>query len=235
MQVPLFYLHEQPQLPGAVLDEETSRHLVQVLRKKNGDQLQLTNGKGMLYDAVINEAHKKHTLVRITNEQAVQPLKERISIAISPVKNASRFEWFLEKATEIGISEIIPLMCTRTEKEKLKFTRLQQIVISAMLQSRQFWMPVLSQPVEFETIITDASYDQKLIAHCDNGEKHHLTDEVKIKAMNRLILIGPEGDFTAKEIELALSNHFKAVAIGTTRLRTETAGVVAASLLRLGN
>jgi 16S rRNA (uracil1498-N3)-methyltransferase len=234
MSIPLFFFNGDITGPVINLDEETSRHLVQVLRKKNGDTLQLTNGKGILLDAVITEAHKKITVVAISNQQAMAPAKVHITIAISPVKNANRFEWFIEKATEIGITDIIPLICSRTEKEKLRIPRLQQIMISAMLQSQQTWLPVLHYPMAFEKVTATIKADQAFIAHCLEAQRTDLVHEVNNEALSRMILIGPEGDFTRAEIEQALTSNFKPVTLGKNRLRTETAGVVAATILKFG-
>jgi len=158
--------------------------------------------------------------------------EKKITIAISPVKNASRFEWFLEKATEIGVSEIIPLICNRTEKQHFRYDRMKGILISAMLQSQQCWLPVLQEPVKFDKFILNEHTGQKFIAHCeDENSKLPLTNKLINHSTNKLILIGPEGDFTTEEIGLALKNNFIPVALGETRLRTETAGVVAAAIL----
>jgi 16S rRNA (uracil1498-N3)-methyltransferase len=156
---------------------------------------------------------------------------ENVSIAISLIKNNSRFEWFLEKATEIGVSEIIPLICERTEKQNFRLDRMKTILVSAMLQSQQTWLPALYEPIKFTQFITSAIDAKKMIAHCEEGEnKRSLVSETGMKK-NKLILIGPEGDFSTNEVEAALANNFTAVALGETRLRTETAGIVAASLL----
>ncbi|RYZ29126.1 MAG: 16S rRNA (uracil(1498)-N(3))-methyltransferase, partial [Chitinophagaceae bacterium] len=162
------------------------------------------------------------------NEERREP---SICIAISITKNASRFEWFLEKATEIGINEIIPLLCERTEKEKFRYDRMKGILVSAMLQSQQTWLPNLHQPTSFDEVIKQASHQQKFIAHCLPEQKQQLSSV--IHHLSSIILIGPEGDFTPAEIEAALQNNFIPVALGETRLRTETAGMVAAALLRL--
>jgi len=160
-------------------------------------------------------------------------LKSKIAIAISPVKNNTRFEWFLEKATEIGVTEIIPLICNRTEKTVFKFDRMKSILVSAMLQSQQCWLPVLHEPTKFNSLITSSTQQQKFIAHCIDDAKRSLADLNNESLSSKIILIGPEGDFTADEIDLALQNQFSAVSLGATRLRTETAGIVAATLLCL--
>ncbi|HNO98764.1 MAG TPA: RsmE family RNA methyltransferase, partial [Ferruginibacter sp.] len=212
---------------------DTSKHIVQVLRMQNGEQLQLTDGKGNLFTGVITDNNRKRCAVGILQTTNLQPQTRKISIAISLLKNTSRFEWFLEKATEIGVSEIIPLVCARTEKTAFKYDRMKSILVSAMLQSQQCWLPRLHEPAKFSELVPAALQQQKLIAHCEEtGEKKQLSTLQPFSA-STIILIGPEGDFTPEEVQLALENNFSAVALGNTRLRTETAGVVAASLLCL--
>jgi 16S rRNA (uracil1498-N3)-methyltransferase len=234
MPLPFFYVNNydgvQKQI---VLNEETSKHIVQVLRMKVGEQLNLTDGKGILLTCEISGADKKHCEVSITGSHLTPCTSKRITIAISLLKNTNRFEWFLEKATEIGVAEIIPLICDRTEKEKFRFDRLNGICISAMLQSQQTWLPVLQQPIEFDKAALQKNAGQKFIAHCIEGSKETLANYQISKSADSLILIGPEGDFTPDEIELALQNNFTPVSLGDTRLRTETAGIVAATVLRL--
>ena len=234
MTLPFFYIagynSSQKEI---VLDEDTSRHVVQVLRMKEGEKLNLTDGKGSLITAEIADAHKKHCSVKIIDSQLTAHDSRKVTIAISLLKNTSRFEWFLEKATEIGISEIIPLICERTEKQKFRLDRMKGICISAMLQSQQCWLPELHEPgkyVEYIKSITDNSEVTKFIAHCEEstGKKNLSTFQL---LNHSIILIGPEGDFTKNEIELALQNNFIPVSLGETRLRSETAGMVAATLL----
>lgn len=213
------------------LSEETSKHCIQVLRMRSGELLQLTNGKGGLYTARIAHEDKKHCTVTIESEHQSPSSAKKTSIAVSLLKNASRFEWMLEKATEIGVTEIIPLICARTEHSRFRFDRMQQILISAMLQSQQSWLPVLHEPVKFNMLIQHHASTQKLIAHCEEDLKTpiqsiELTDSV-------LMLIGPEGDFTPAEIELALANSYQPVSLGNTRLRTETAAIVAGTFLSI--
>ena len=221
-----------------VLIEETSKHIVQVLRMQNGEPLQLTDGKGNLFTCEITDNNRKRCAVKITHTANHQRPTTNVTIAISLLKNTNRFEWFLEKATEIGVTEIIPLICTRTEKQHFRHDRMNGILISAMLQSQQTWLPVLHEPVKFENLYHDSNRQtqfenaQKFIAHCeDESNKVQLTSKLLNSSTSRLILIGPEGDFTKEEINLALENNFTPVALGNTRLRTETAGVVAAALL----
>jgi 16S rRNA (uracil1498-N3)-methyltransferase len=237
MALPFFYINDyDPSKKEIVLDEDTSRHVIQVLRMKLGELLNLTDGKGNLLTVSIVDDHKKHCVVNMQEVSYKKPDERKVSIAISLLKNANRFEWFLEKATEIGVNEIIPLLCERTEKEKFRHERLQGILISAMLQSQQCWLPVLHQPITFKLLLRQeevVNTSQKFIAHCIENEKRNLADLVNNSLSSQIILIGPEGDFTREEIDFAIENHFDAVALGETRLRAETAGIVAATLLRL--
>ncbi|MEP7166002.1 MAG: 16S rRNA (uracil(1498)-N(3))-methyltransferase [Ferruginibacter sp.] len=233
MALPFFYSEEiKPGSAQLVLSEETSKHIVQVLRMQNGEQINLTDGNGNLFNAEIIDDHKKKCTVKILSTVYQQPSEKKITIAISLIKNASRFEWFLEKATEIGVNEIIPLICGRTEKQHFRFERMKGILISAMLQSQQTWLPALREPVKLAKFITSEFKGQKFIAHCeDESNKEQLTKKLINNSTDKLILIGPEGDFTKEETGGALQNSFIPVSLGGTRLRTETAGVVAATLL----
>ena len=237
MTLPFFYITEfNPLQKEIILDEDTSLHVVQVLRMKAGEKLNLTDGKGYLLEAEITGAHKRHCEVKIISSSFITHHSQYITIAISLLKNNSRFEWFLEKAAEIGVSEIIPLICERTEKQKFRYDRMKQICISAMLQSQQTWLPELTEPVKYIEYIKSLRERQeinKFIAHCDeSSEKYNLST---FESFNpSVILIGPEGDFTKKEIDVALQNGFLPVSLGETRLRSETAGVVAVVLTILG-
>ena len=231
MALPFFYIEKLTTQP-VVLNEETSKHIVQVLRMQNGEQLQLTDGKCNLFTCEIIDNNRKRCAVTIKETVHTKPQTPNISIAISLLKNSGRFEWFLEKATEIGVAEIIPLICTRTEKIAFKHERMNSVLISAMLQSQQTYLPQLHEPVKFNEAISKATQQQKFIAHCEDENKKVQLSTIK-QFNNAAILIGPEGDFTKEEIALALKNNFTPVALGDTRLRTETAGVVAATLLRL--
>ena len=236
MQLPFFYIESiDPTTKFVVLDEETSRHIVQVLRMKKGEKINLTDGKGNLLTSEIVLDHKKHCEVKVIDSRLTTPDSRLTTIAISLLKSTPRFEWFLEKATEIGVSEIIPLICERTEKQKFRFERMQQICINAMLQSQQCWLPVLHKPMVYELLFRQeeiANADQKFIAHCIEEEKKSLLNSHISSSMHSIILIGPEGDFSKVEIGLARQYNFIPVSLGITRLRSETAGVVAAALLR---
>lgn len=230
MALPLFYEENLSSANRFTLSEESSRHIVQVLRMQEGEQLMLTNGKGQTLTVEITSAHKKKTEVKIKNKEFIPLPQPKITIAISFIKNTSRFEWFLEKATEIGISEIIPLICKRTEKTHFREERMKTILISAMLQSRQVWLPELSAPIKINEL-KDENYEQKFIAHCIEDDKKELNSLID-KKVSKIILIGPEGDFTEEEIQAAVQQNYIPVSLGKTRLRTETAGLVAAVLLK---
>ena len=230
MPYPLFYEENLPDNGSFPLSEETSRHIIQVLRMKNGQPLQLTNGKGQTNITEIVRENKKTAEVKIISTSNVANPVPQISIAISLIKNKNRFEWFLEKATEIGVQHIIPMMCERTEKEHFRLERMHNILISAMLQSKQAWLPRLTEPVKYSDLVKGSSQPNRFIAYCNEEEKNQLRDLITIRG-DRIILIGPEGDFTKAEIELAIENNFIPVTLGETRLRTETAGIVSCVML----
>ena len=233
MALPYFFV-EDLQSDLVKLDEDTSKHMISVLRMQKGASVLLTNGKGLKATAIIEDDNRKKCMVSIRQRQE-EPLRtQQVAIAISLLKNTTRFEWFLEKATEIGVQEIIPLVCERTEKEKFRSDRMQQILISALLQSQQCWLPVLHEPTLFEKIASEHPAQRKYIAHCLPEQKTSLLQQLAMEAdsgSSRLILIGPEGDFSPREIRLALDHGFLPVSLGHTRLRTETAGLVAAAMM----
>jgi 16S rRNA (uracil1498-N3)-methyltransferase len=231
MALPFFYVANLDS-KSIILDEDTSKHVVMVLRMKRGEELLLTDGKGKKVIARIVDDNRKKCVVDILSTEIDTPRKRKVSVGISIIKNTARFEWFLEKATEIGVSEIYPMICERTEKEKFRYERMQNILVSAMLQSQQSMLPTLHEPTNFGNVLNKVNYMQKFIAHCVESDKKSLFDYYSsAEDTSTLVLIGPEGDFTSEEISQALSNDFIPVALGETRLRTETAGLVAATLL----
>jgi 16S rRNA (uracil1498-N3)-methyltransferase len=233
MASPFFYFaHLATMAEEFVLNENSSRHIVQVLRMQPGEHLRLTDGKGISAMTTILEANKKRCLVKITEKVIKESSNHKVKIGLSLLKNTSRFEWFLEKATELGISEIIPLKCERTEKQQFRMERMQGILESAMIQSQQVWMPVLNEPKNFSEVVGKAAADQKMIAHCEQGSKTRLTEMINTNLLSQLILIGPEGDFAEEEIKLALQSGFTAVDLGENRLRSETAALTAAVLIK---
>ena len=219
-----------------ILNEETSKHVVQVLRMQNGQALQLTNGLGYLFEATITDNNRKHCRVKITAAQYIAAPNTAISIAISLLKNTHRFEWLVEKVTELGVQQILPIICDRTEKTSFKMDRINNIAISAMLQSQQTWLPIITMPQKVKQVIDTPDYTNKFIAHCEaditkNPLPKLLANINNNSNNNHIILIGPEGDFTVPEIEYAVLKKYQTVSLGNTRLRTETAGLAAAIML----
>ena len=209
------------------LNEEESKHCTRVLRLENGAEVQLIDGKGGLYGATIKEAHPKKTVLQINSvATAFNKRNHYLHIAVAPTKNIERMEWFLEKATEIGIDEITPIICQHSERKEVKVERLNKIITSAIKQSIKAYHPLLNEPVSYNQFLTRPFDGQKFIAHCEKGDKTTLQAEL-IKQEKYLVLIGPEGDFTPQEIDDALQNGFKAITLGDSRLRTETAALEA--------
>lgn len=230
----LFY---QPGLSTGInyLDETESRHLVKVLRRKNGDELNVTDGKGNLYEAVITHADASRCTFNIIRTKQQPPKPYNIHIAISPLKNPDRLEWFVEKAIEFGVDEITLLDCDHTEKHYAKIDRLQKISVSAMKQSLHLTLPQLRGPVAFGDIVRDPVAGlEKFIAHVDQNNPDELID-VAVPGRRYLILIGPEGDFSNDEVSSAAGAGFHKVSLGPSRLRTETAGIAACHILNLVN
>jgi len=211
-------------------DKDESRHLIKVLRKKQGDSIYITNGKGLLFEAVITDENPKGSEFKIINTSHKEKLPYRLHLAVAPTKMNDRYEWFLEKATEIGVSEITPLFCDNSERKTIKPERLHRILESAMKQSLSCFMPILNDAISFSNFIEDLDFNihHKFIAHCEKGEKKLLKECVG-KKQDVLILIGPEGDFSSSEIEKALQKGFHPLHLSTSRLRTETAAILACS------
>lgn len=214
-------------LHSPILSEEESGHIVRVLRMKVDDELLVTDGKGHLYRARILEAHPKRTAVEIlTTEKHPSLWGFTIKIAVAPTKNMDRMEWFAEKATEIGIDEIAFIRCAHSERREIKTERIRKIARSAMKQSQKVYLPEIHDMTDFATFVKQSFEGEKYIAHCEEEDKK-LLSEVYKKGVNALILIGPEGDFSPEEIALAKANGFVPVSLGESRLRTETAALVA--------
>jgi 16S rRNA (uracil1498-N3)-methyltransferase len=234
-QMELYY-SKQVEGNEARLDETESGHLARVMRHRPGDVISLTNGEGNLFEAVIVDASPKSAIVKLLQEIRSEAASPLIHIAIAPTKNIDRFEWFLEKATELGVTEISPLITRRSEREKLKHDRLQKILISAMKQSLRLRLPKLNEMASLQNflLLHSSGGQQKLIAHCRQPDLSALK---KIYQPNApvILLIGPEGDFTADEITLAEENRYVSVSLGKARLRTETAGLVALHTIQLLN
>jgi 16S rRNA (uracil1498-N3)-methyltransferase len=224
----LFYTPDiKPNHPQYFLNEEESKHAIRVLRMQPGDEVKLIDGHGGLYSAHIQDAHPKRTILQITSViTGYDKRNNYLHIAIAPTKNIERLEWFLEKATEIGIDEISLIICQRSERKEAKVDRLNKIITSAIKQSLKAYHPVLNEPLLLGQLLSKPFDGQKYIAHCDVGDRISLRDSVKLNG-ECLILIGPEGDFSPKEIDDALQNGFKAITLGESRLRTETAALEA--------
>ena len=209
-----------------VFDKEESKHIVKVLRKKEGDILFVTNGLGFLFTTEITLASDSKRTVIINTFERQEPPKYQLHLAVAPTKMNERYEWFLEKATEIGLQEITPIICEHSERKVIKTDRFQKILESAMKQSLHYYLPKLNEPLSFKEFLKKEFSGQKFIAHCEETDKKSLKNELQAQK-DVVILIGPEGDFSVKEIQSALEHHFIPVSLGQTRLRTETAAVVA--------
>lgn len=207
-------------------DKEESKHIVKVLRKKENDILHVTNGLGFLFSVIIVLATEKKCTVKITATDFFEANNFRLHLAVAPTKMNERYEWFLEKATEIGIQEITPIICEHSERKIIKTERFHKIIESAMKQSNQFHLPKFNEPISFKEFINKDFDGQLFIAHCEETDKKSLKNEITPKSKTT-ILIGPEGDFSEKEIKLAITKNFVPVTLGKTRLRTETAAIVA--------
>jgi 16S rRNA (uracil1498-N3)-methyltransferase len=219
----------------ARFDEEETRHLLTVLRYKPGQALRLTDGKGHFYEAELSEGSKKQALARIISTETPPVSHEgRLHLAIAPTKQIERFEWFLEKATEIGLHSITPLVCQRSERDSIRPDRLEKVLVSAMKQSLHAWLPQLKPLTPFVKLIKESGETSKFIAWCGDVPPAHLKDVLK-SGTDALILIGPEGDFSPAEVSLALANGFQEISLGPSRLRTETAGVYAAVVFQLAS
>jgi len=232
----LFYNPEiQETTKEIIFDKVESAHIVRVLRKKESDILHITNGKGFLFDAKIVIANDKKCLASIIKtEQKPKPWNYYLHIAIAPTKNNDRIEWFLEKATEIGIDEITPIICSNSERRVVKTDRFEKIIQSAMKQSLKFTLPKLNEPIKFTEFINQKFEGKICIAHCEEQAKSLLKTVIN-PSEKVTILIGPEGDFSSDEIKKALLKDFTPISLGESRLRTETAGLVAVNLVSFIN
>lgn len=209
------------------LSEEESKHCIRVLRLQPSDLVYLLDGRGGFYTAEIFTAHPKKTLLRILSHETEYGKRNHyLHIAVAPTKNLDRLEWFLEKATEVGIDEITPVICERSERKEVKTDRLNRIITSAVKQSIKAYHPRLNEPVRLKDLMNAGFPGQKFIAHCLEQDKQFLSGQIE-KNGSYLVLIGPEGDFTPGEVDAALASGFRPVTLGTSRLRTETAALAA--------
>jgi 16S rRNA (uracil1498-N3)-methyltransferase len=222
-------------LLGNILPEEESQHAIRVLRLQKGDRISIVDGIGGFYDAIISNPHPKHCGFEIIETRTDFGKRDyKLHIAIAPTKNIERFEWFIEKSTEIGIDEITPVTCRFSERKIVKEDRLEKIIVSAAKQSVKAFFPKLNPLCSFDELLKNHQTSQKFIAHCYDFDKPLLQVEIR-RATNVLILIGPEGDFSPEEVEKAISQGFLPVSLGESRLRTETAGIVACHTVALLN
>lgn len=211
-----------------VLDEAESRHIIRVLRMRTGMKVKLIDGKGNLFEGEIDDDNAKKCTIRITGvNRDYEKRSYRLHLAVSPLKNAERFEWFVEKSVEIGVDEITPLICHNTEKQSVKPARLNTIIVSAMKQSVKAYGTRLNDPAYFSDFISATHAGNKLIAHCNSSFGRSSIGDACRRNEDAVILIGPEGDFAAEEIRMASEKKFTGVHLGNSRLRTETAGIVA--------
>lgn len=225
----LFYLPEIEERDTFItFSKDESRHLTKVLRKKVGDQIAGTDGNGLEIHIELTNLAGNKVIGKITNTKLHSPSPNQLHIAIAPTKNINRFEWFLEKATEIGIHQITPILCEHSERKTIKLERLNKIIISALKQSQQFYLPKLNPIIPLASFLKENT--KGMIAHCAPGNKEAL---FTISTNNQLILIGPEGDFSPNEIALARQQNFKEISLGNQRLRTETAGIIACHTIAL--
>lgn len=221
--------------PKTILTDEESKHIVRVLRKSEGDVVFFTDGLGFIYKCVIVDANPHNCSIEIIEKNTGKDKRDfNLQIAIAPTKNISRFEWFLEKSTEIGIDSIIPVICSHSERKELKIERLTKVITSAMKQSLKSHHPELSNKVSFKELINLPFEGEKFIAYIDKDITLELS-KTYTRGNNVLILIGPEGDFSPEEVGLAVSKGFIPVSLGTSRLRTETAGIVACHTINMLN
>jgi len=226
--LPLFFQENLDRPEDLVVaSEETRRHVVTVLRMQVGESILLTDGKGLEVEAEITKADKKTLELKKRKATRHDPPVQQIILAISLLKNATRFEWMLEKATEIGITGFYPLLAERTERQHFRGERLRQILISASMQSGRFHFPVLHEPISLTSLVDIDFSGNKYIAHCMQGDKQVL----KKLDGDQTLMIGPEGDFSPTELDMALAKGFQPVTLGNARLRTETAGMVGAVLM----
>lgn len=223
-------------IENPILPESDSQHCVRVLRMKEGDIIDIIDGKGYRYTCRIIDAHPKRAHVEIIDRIST-PLtwSNNIIIAVAPTKHIDRMEWMVEKLTEIGVNQIIPLLCQHSERKEIKVERLEKIAISAMKQSLKTTLPTIRPITSFKEVIQNLNTEQKYIAYCDTSIPRKLLSNEYVAHKDTIILIGPEGDFSIEEIQLALNNNYQPISLGDNRLRTETAAIVACDTCHIIN
>lgn len=231
----LFYV---PDVKGDLftLGEDESRHAIKVLRLKEEDSISLIDGVGGIYKCSIVEAHHKRCLVKVLSvEREFEKRNFSVQIAIAPTKSIDRVEWFVEKATEIGIDRVSPILCERSERKRIKEERLVRVAVSGAKQSLKAYVPVVDELTPFKKFVESDLPPNRYIAHCEDFNDRVLFKDLVTKGEDCVILIGPEGDFSLDEISLATANGFKQISLGNSRLRTETAALVAVHTVALLN
>ncbi len=234
--LPIFY-QESVFTAGTVLplDEDAARHIVQVLRMNEGERLELANGKGLSAICTIAETGKKKCTVRIEQVNKIKQPLTALHLAVAFTKNASRNEWLLEKVMEMGVQRITPIITSRSERERFRYDRFKGILVSAMMQSQQYWLPQLDEPTPLQTLLEEDADRQILMAHCMEQLPRSTMSHALQEHTDTLILIGPEGDFTEEEVAMGLASGAAGITLGTTRLRTETAAIAACAYFHLAN
>lgn len=224
-----FYCPEIESNP--ILSENDSHHCVKVIRMREGDPVQVVDGKGYKYDCLLEDAHPKHAMLRILQKTA-QPLcwSQNITIAVAPTKMMDRMEWLVEKLVEIGVNRIVPLRCRYSERKELKIERLEKIAVAAMKQSLKAVLPEIWPLTDFDKAIKDISAAQKYIAYCSDQFERISLAQAYLPGQDIIVCIGPEGDFADFEVDAAISAGYKPVTLGDNRLRTETAALYACSI-----
>ncbi len=215
-----------------IFGREESKHLAKVIRKVPGDIIYLTNGKGLEWKGVLSFVSPQKTIASLKTFKKHPPKKYQIHLAIAPTKNNNRMEWLIEKLTELGVSSITPLLCDHSERKIIKKERLEKITISGLKQSQQFYLPKVNEMVSFKNFIISSKKQETYIAHCEESPKENL-DAISFKGTSQTIMIGPEGDFSHREIKEAVMTGISAVSIGAQRFRTETAGLFACHTIYL--
>ncbi len=236
-QLPVFFHDDLLEMNNLIdLQDETVRHVVQVLRMGEGDKLSLTNGKGYKAIVTIEVAAKRKCSVRINDVSFFEERKPKLHLAVALTKNSNRNEWLLEKVTELGVATIIPLQTGRSEREKFRADRFRKILVAALIQSQQYYLPDLRELTRLTDIVEEyKSVSQKLVAHCmDDAARLPISGAIE-KQKETLLLIGPEGDFTQEEVNQLTSVGYKGISMGSTRLRTETAAVTACAIFNMLN
>jgi 16S rRNA (uracil1498-N3)-methyltransferase len=237
MSLPLFF--HDGELSGAAdvwLEEETARHVVQVLRKQPGDMLLLTNGRGVSASATIKIAEKKKLLVGVSDVQSHEPAKSQLHLCVAFTKNASRNEWLLEKATELGVHSIVPVIATRTERDRIRYDRWRNILVAALIQSQQYHLPDLTEALPLTEILRRFNgIEQKLVGHCISEAPRTAIATALQPGKDTVMLIGPEGDFTEAEVKMCVEHGFAGISLVHQRLRTETAAIAACTYFNLIN